>query len=473
MGWSTLQTYARVDYSERVHTLRGEADIKCTGDDGLLFVATLFIGNIQANDWQTKLRFSDTPVTFKLDTRAQANVLPVNVYSRTKPNKPLARARTVLTAFGDANITPVGETQLRVTCPVTGRSQLMKFFATDTADIAILGKDACQSMNLMQSVRIDDVASHDSKPLTKEDLLTAYRGIFTGTGMFEKEYHIELDPSVPPVIQAPCKGPQSGHHWEAEGSLRICLDPRPLNRAIKRERYEIPTPADGQSQLGDKQIFTVIDMKDGYWHVKLTEESSHMCTFHIPWGRKTFADIPGVRIIADDMIISAKDETEQDVIVRMVIQRARERNVKFNKTKVQFNVPNVTYMGHIVAADVLKPDLAKVEATVMMPKLENKSDLQRLLGMVRYLAQYIPNKSAITAPLRSLLKQDVEWDWQHEHDQALEKIHTALTSAPTLQYYDVNKTVTVQADASQRGLEACLLQQDRPVPYASRALTSA
>ena len=153
-----------------------------------------------SNDWQTKLRVNDTPVTFKLDTGAQANVLPVNVYRRIKPNKPLARTRTVLTAFGDAKITPVGETQLRVTCPVTGRSQLMKFFVTDTADIAILGKDACQSMNLVQRVRIAGVASHDSKPLTKEDLLNEYRDIFTGTGMFEKEYHIELDPSVPPVM---------------------------------------------------------------------------------------------------------------------------------------------------------------------------------------------------------------------------------------------------------------------------------
>ena len=62
-------------------------------------------------------------------------------------------------------------------------------------------------MNLVQRVRIDGVASHDSKPLTKEDLLTEYRDIFTGTGMFEKEYHLELDPSVPPVIQTPRKVP--------------------------------------------------------------------------------------------------------------------------------------------------------------------------------------------------------------------------------------------------------------------------
>ena len=90
-----------------VHALRSEAYIKSTGDDGQLFVETLFIGDIQANDWQAKLRVNDTPVSFKLDTGAQANVLPVNVYRCIKPNKPLARTRTVPTVFGDANITPV------------------------------------------------------------------------------------------------------------------------------------------------------------------------------------------------------------------------------------------------------------------------------------------------------------------------------------------------------------------------------
>ena len=121
--------------------------------------------------------------------------------------------------------------------------------------------------------------------------------------MFEKEYHI--DPSVPPIIQTPRNVPYAKRtqlketldklecdgiiasvdeptDWihnlvfteKRNGSLRICLYPRPLNKAIKRERYEIPTPADVQSQLGDKQIFTVIDMKDGYWHVKLSQRSN-------------------------------------------------------------------------------------------------------------------------------------------------------------------------------------------------------
>ena len=148
---------------------------------------------------------------------------------------------------------------------------------------------------------------------------------------------------------------------------------------------------------------------------KTVRKSSYLCTFHTPWGRKrfmrmpfgissasevmqkrneqTFSDIAGVHIIADDMIIAASDEIEHDEIVRKVMQRARDKNIRFNKGKVQFKVSSVTYMGHIAGADGLSVDPAKVEAIVGMPKPACKADLQRLLGMVRYLAGYIPNES--------------------------------------------------------------------------------
>ena len=128
----------------------------------------------------------------------------------------------------------------------------------------------------------------------------------------------------------------------------MCLDPKPLNRAIKRERYEIPTPEDVQSRLSGMEIFTVVDIKDGYWHVKLSDESSYLSTFHTPWGRKrflrmlfgissasevmqkrneTFADIQGVNVIADDLIIAAENETEHDAIIHKVLQSARKENL--------------------------------------------------------------------------------------------------------------------------------------------------
>ena len=99
---------------------------------------------------------------------------------------------------------------------------------------------------------------------------------------------------------------------------------------ILRERYSIPTPSDVQSQLSGNTLFTVIDTKDAYWHVKLTTQPSLLTSFHTSWGRKrflrmpfgissareimqkrneeTFGDINGVHVIADDLIIAARDE---------------------------------------------------------------------------------------------------------------------------------------------------------------------
>ena len=86
----------------------------------------------------------------------------------------------------------------------------------------------------------------------------------------------------------------------------------------------------------------------------------------------------------------------------------------------------MTYMGHIVSADGMRPDPRKVEAIANMPRPGDRQGVMRLLGMIKYLAQYIPNESSITALLRSLLKQDVEWSWQPEHDVAMQLVRETL-----------------------------------------------
>ena len=107
-----------------------------------------------------------------------------------------------------------------------------------------------------------------------------------------------------------------------------------------------------------------------------------------------------------------------------------------------------------------------------MPTPSCKQDLQRLLGIINYLAKYIPNMSELTAPLRSLLKSDVPWAWFLEHDTAFTKLKSVLSSAPVLRFYDTNLPTALQVDASKKDLGACLLQQKQPVAYASRAMSS-
>ena len=121
----------------------------------------------------------------------------------------------------------------------------------------------------------------------------------------------------------------------------------------------------------------------------------------------------------------------------------------------------------------ISPETKTIEAIVNMPKPTDVTSLQRLLGMITYLAQYIPNESAITEPLRELLKKDAEWAWHPEHDKAIENLKAVLTNKPVLAFFDVKQPVTIQANASQSGLGTCLMQRAKPVAYAFRAITIA
>ena len=122
--------------------------------------------------------------------------------------------------------------------------------------------------------------------------------------------------------------------------------------------------------------------------------------------KETLKNISGVHNIADDLIIPACNKKEHDKILQDVLQRACKKEVKFNKNKIQFKILSVTYMGNVATKDGLQPDQQKISAIVDMPQSTDVKSLQRLLGMIKYLSQYIPNKPRITVSLRELLKKN-------------------------------------------------------------------
>ena len=202
---------------------------------------------------------------------------------------------------------------------------------------------------------------------------------------------------------------------EPDGSLRVCLDPRELNRAIKREHFRIPTANELSRKLAGKSVFSIVDQKDGFWHIELDEPSSCLCTFNSPYGRyrflrmpfglssapevfqkrneEIFGDIPGVEIIFDYIIIAGTNVQDHDEILKKVLQRAKDKGVRFNKNKLKLRIPEVKYVGNIVSAEGIKPDPDKVKAITEMPNPESKQNLQRLLGIANYSAKFIPNMS--------------------------------------------------------------------------------
>ena len=129
------------------------------------------------------------------------------------------------------------------------------------------------------------------------------------------------------------------------------------------------------------------------------------------------------------------------------------------------------FLGHVATDKGLRVDPTKVQAIKEMPQPTDVPGVRRLLGMVQYLAKFLPHLSDVTKPLRDLTQKDVEWAWDQPQQEAFRKLKEALSNTPVLRYYNLAQEVTIQCDASQFGLGAALLQEGQPVAYASRALT--
>ena len=137
--------------------------------------------------------------------------------------------------------------------------------------------------------------------------------------------------------------------------LQICLDPRDLNQAILRKHYPMPTIEDVLTRIPNAKVFSVLDATSGYWQIELDDESTELCTFNTPFGRYAFkrlpfgisssqdifqsvmtdifSDIKGVEVIVDDILIWARNEEEHNAILRKVLERARQRNLRLNREK--------------------------------------------------------------------------------------------------------------------------------------------
>jgi len=196
--------------------------------------------------------------------------------------------------------------------------------------------------------------------------------------------------------------------------IRICIDPRDLNRAIRREHYQLPTIEEVTTRLAGAKKFTVCDAKDGFHQIQLDEESSFLTTFNTPFGRYRWTRLPfgissapevwqrrmhefvegleGVEVIADDFLIVGSGNADEEVNAtldrneRAFLKKCREWNLKLNRDKLKRAEPTVAFMGHVFTAEGLKPDPAKVEAILEMPPPTDVKGVKRFLGMVNYLA---------------------------------------------------------------------------------------
>lgn len=202
-----------------------------------------------------------------------------------------------------------------------------------------------------------------------------------------------------------------------------------MNKSIKKENFPIPTVDEIAQKLSGKKIFSVLDLKEGYWQVKLSESASRLCTFSTPFGcyrylrmpfgisiapevfqkynQRNFEGIPGVIIYFDDILIAAETIEQHDKILAEVLNRARSLNIRFNKEKVQYRLKKVNYLGQVVSGNRIACDPVKAIQKISPPR--DKKDVKKLIGVINYIRQYIPNLAEIFHPLNQLLKKGIHF----------------------------------------------------------------
>ena len=183
------------------------------------------------------------------------------------------------------------------------------------------------------------------------------------------------------------------------------------------------------------------------------------------------SDLAGVINKADDLLVCGKGPTfaeavaDHDIKLRKLLERCRECGMRLNPDKLKLSQTPLSFLGYLVTSEGLRPDPEKVRAIMDMPRPIDVAGLQRLGGFVNYLVKFLPKISEVMATIRNLAKSDVPWSDIQE--QAFEKVKKLVTEAPVLRYYDMNKPLIIQCDASEKGLGAALLQEDQSLAYIS------
>ncbi|GBL81461.1 Retrovirus-related Pol polyprotein from transposon 297 [Araneus ventricosus] len=186
--------------------------------------------------------------------------------------------------------------------------------------------------------------------------------------------------------------------------------------------------------------------------------------------QKLFGDIEGVEIYFDG-IVAGNDEASHDAIVLKVLEGARSVNIKFNPDKLQYKVSEVKYVGQIISKSGIKPDPDHIKAIVEMPTPKSKTEVRGLLRHDKFSLKSIPNVSKVTAPLREISHENVEFNWGKEQEMSFENIKELLTKTPILKVFSANDEIVIQCDSSKDGLGSCLIQKGQPVSFVSRSLT--
>ena len=287
---------------------------------------------------------------------------------------------------------------------------------------------------------------------------------------------------------------------KADGGMRVTVDMKNVNKAIKQTNIPIPRVEDIKARLANCKVFSKLDFKSAFFQLELDEESKRLTVFHA--GNRLmrlnrlvqgcspssgelskalaplFMSLPQVHMIHDDLVVATATQQEHEVVLNKVLQIIEDSGMTLNLSKCLFFKDEIPFWGLIVSKDGLKPDPKKVESLRQASPPTSKAELSSFLCMIQSNKDFIPNLASKTQHLRKRLKKHCRFSWDKHCQKEFDELKATFTESCLLHHYDPSANTYIWVDAHRTGISAILMQGDdkdsaKPIAFASRTTTQA
>ncbi|KAK2423579.1 putative mitochondrial protein [Trifolium repens] len=279
-----------------------------------------------------------------------------------------------------------------------------------------------------------------------------------------------------------------------DGTMRLCIDYRQLNKVTIKNKYPLPRIDDLLVQLRGATVFSKIDLRSGYHQIRIKSSDVSKTAIRTRYGHYEFLVMPFgltnapavfmdymnrifqpyldqfVVIFIDDILIYSKDHQEHAEHLRIVLEILREKQLYAKFSKCEFWLSEVKFLGHVISKGGVSVDPSKVEAVLNWERPRNVSEVRSFLGLAGYYRRFILGFSELALPLTRLTRKGAAFNWDTACEVSFSTLKEKLTSAPVLVIPDPSKKYIVYCDASHKGLGCVLMQEGAVVAYASRQL---
>ena len=289
---------------------------------------------------------------------------------------------------------------------------------------------------------------------------------------------------------------------KADGSLRLCVDYRGLNKITKKVQFPLPNIDTLLDSFAGSTVFTALDLAQGYHQLRVKEDDIHKTAFKTQFGLFEFCVMPFgltnapatfqrvmthilkphinsfVLVYLDDILIFSRNKEEHLEHLEKVFSLLEQNDFRLRLDKCFFAKDKLNYLGHTISSAGLQPESSKIEAVKSWPKPQSVTQVQQFLGFCNFYRRYVKNFSQIAEPLYALTRKTTTgFSWSAKCNAAFELLKQKLCTAPVLLVPTTGPSsqFVVTTDASKYALGAVLLQKDdkgklRPCAYYAKTL---